>query len=197
MELLDSEKEINKAKLEIIVNGLRNFAKGDIEKSLEKDMLLASFILCVCFIDQVSGYYCGVNHMDNKKRPLVGMRFKQFCKDYLNSKIDSRYNPNHLYKKLRNDIVHSYSTTGYYSLGKGIKGFHLRKIDNGSILLNADDFFRDITNAFEEWVHDLNKSEELQYNALKWFKTHKTFEQIPIEAKNKKKGINRHSIMRK
>ena len=187
MEVLDLQAEIEESNIGTIINGLRNFAKGDIEKSLEKNMLIATFILCACFIDQVSGYYCGINHMKGVK-PIVGKRFKQFCKDYLHDKINKNHDDELLYNELRNEIVHSYSSTGKFALGTGLKDSHLKKHKNGSIILSADVFFADISCAFEMWVNDLKKNQDLRRDTLMWFNLHKTFELIELEPKDDKIG---------
>ena len=164
-----------------VIDKLRAFALGDIKKSLEKDMLIASCMLTVCFIDSVSGYYCGVDHMntgkDEKRHYQVGNRYKQFCIDYLQKRIDIRYTPELLYDNLRNNLVHSYSGTEFFSLTKDVpEQHHLSEYKPGKILFVAEVFYSHVNTAFEYWVGDLNKSENLQRKALEWSQDHDIFQ---------------------
>ena len=160
---------------------LHDFAVGDIQKSLEKDMLIASCMLCVCFIDSVSGYYCGVDHFtigkDGKKYYKVGDRYKQFCKDYLQKRIDERYTPELLYDELRNNLVHSYSATESFVLSKGFpENYHLGEYKPGSVLILADVFYSHVKKAFEYWVEDLSIHSHLRTKAIEWYHDHKIFQ---------------------
>jgi hypothetical protein len=162
--------------LNLVTTPLRDFALGDIKKSLDKDMLIATFMLCACFIDAVSGFYCGVNYkrVDKKTKKITYLnkgRFIDFCKTYMQGKIDDRYNPEKLYSELRNNIVHSYSASTYI-LGKGIPKTHLKE-ESGSVYLSAETFFDDVSQSFELWVKDLFLNPQLKKQTLEWYKINK------------------------
>ncbi len=178
---------MNKESNEIVekINiAFKGFYLGDIEKSLDKEMLIATFILCICFIDAVSGFYCGIEFKktfnngrvkyDNRKR------FIKFCTDYLYRNVDKRYNPEQLFKELRNNIVHSYSAS-VYSLAKGLPfEMHLTPL-NESVLLSAEIFYQHCVQAYQCWMEDLHRSTELQSKTIEWYNLNGVFQLNRIE----------------
>src|SRR6266487_1038066 len=134
-----------------ITQSLGGYVLGDIRKSInltgENNMHIGSFILCSCFIDQVSAFYYGIKTLKIRRGknddPIydfnVKQRFEKFCDDYL-VKINNKYNSN-----------------------------HLEKLNSGTVLLLIETFYDDIKKAFEEWCDDLLTKEEIRKNAIEWF----------------------------
>jgi hypothetical protein len=182
------QQEINT--INRIINSLKDYALGDIRKSInltgENNMHIGSFILCSCFIDQVSAFYYGMKTLKilrgKNNDPIyvfnVKQRFEQFCDDYL-KKINTKYNSNHLYNDFRCKIVHNYSSgRNSFALGRIGSGNHLEKLNSGAVLLLVETFYDDIKKAFEKWCDDLFTKEEIRKNAIEWFDLFKIYELI-------------------
>jgi hypothetical protein len=120
-----------------------------------QEFTISEFILCSCFIDQISGF-----RYNTEK---VGIRYRQFVKDYLKD-----YNPDKLYKDLRNKLVHNYSIGEYYALTRNDKDRHL-KVRNGITYLNLENFISDINSALDKYVSELSHDATIRYNALCWY----------------------------
>ncbi|HEY4877241.1 MAG TPA: hypothetical protein VIH86_16810 [Puia sp.] len=150
----------NNPKIEYIIKSLKDFALRDIKKIGIEDNVLASFILCSCFIEQVSGFrYARVSHRTGK-----GM-FEDFVKEYL-----PNYDPKKLREDLRNKLVHNYSLGDSYSLVRNSKELHLTKLGTRQII-NIENFIEELENAFALYENDLNTKEDVRNNALKWYET--------------------------
>ena len=173
-----------------IIKSLRDYALGDIRKSIEltgeKNMHIGSFILCSCFIDQVSAFYYGMKVLKIRKEKNnetiydfnVGKRFVQFCNDYL-KKVNDKYNSAQLYNDFRCKIVHNYSLgKNSFALGRLGSGNHLEKNKSGATLLLIETFYDDIKIAFENWCKDLFEDELIKKNAVDWFNLFKIYELI-------------------
>jgi hypothetical protein len=177
--------ENEKSIIERIIKSLGGYALGDIRKSIklvnENNMHIGSFILCSCFIDQVSAFYYGTIALKTGKNgePIfnVRKRFIKFCDDYL-KKIDQRYNSEHLYNDFRCKIVHNYSSgKNSFALGRIGSGAHLSELRSNEILLIIEDFYNHIVIAFEEWHNDLYSKKEVRKNAVDWFNLFGIYEQ--------------------
>lgn len=59
-----------------ITTALRNYALGDIKKVSASDNVLATFILCSCFIEQMATYRYGTDNVGSS-------HFKNFVDEYL------------------------------------------------------------------------------------------------------------------
>jgi hypothetical protein len=141
LKLQLSENEIEG--IDRITIALRDYALGDIKKIMTGNNVLASFILCSCFIEQVATYRYGT--------PNVGHpEFRQFIDDYLVG-----YDSQKLRADLRNKLVHNYSLGETYSLTMQSRDAHLRKATNGSIILNLENFVDDLEQALHRFLNQL------------------------------------------
>lgn len=155
--------------VEHIIKSLKDFALRDIKKIGKEDTVLASFILCSCFIEQVSGFrYVKTGH-----KP-----FTDFVKEYL----PSHYNPNKLRDDLRNKLVHNYSLGNSYSLVREKRELHLTML-GGRQIINIENFIEELDTAFTLYENDLNTKEVVRNNAFKWYKKHKII------------GMNNHDFL--
>src|SRR5580698_2897595 len=123
--------------LDQIEYSLRNYALRDIKVISNSDTVIACFMLCSCFIDQMSGF--------RYNRSGVKSRFLEFVNTYL-----KKYDPENLHSDLRNKLVHNYSLGNSYSLTKEYHYFHLNpsKENAQRRLLNLDRFIEDLEEAF-------------------------------------------------
>jgi len=145
-----------------LIIGLGTYALGNIKDSrnihkppVNINMLLGTFILCSCFIDQMAQ----IRYFDQKG---MGNRFRKFVKEYLGP----QYKPGKLYDSLRSRLVHNYSVQGKYWLTDGREFNHLEPI-KGRIYLNIDDFIADIETAWKRFKNDLLSNYEVRELALK------------------------------
>ena len=116
-----------------IIHSFLRYNLRDIEEINKHENLeytIAEFILCSCFIDQVSGFRYNTDK--------VGKRYRQFVKDYL-----PNYSPDGLYEDLRNKLVHNYSLGLFYSLTRKAPHLHLQS-KNGLTHLNLENFIEDL-----------------------------------------------------
>jgi len=145
--------------IDTIIGSLKGFALRDIQKIGKEDTVMASFILCACFIDQLSGFrYNGSGEKE----------FTDFIKEYLPKKYDAK----NLRYDLRNKLVHNYSLGNSYSLIRNRSDLHLEEI-GGKIFINIENFIAELEAAFALFENDLNTRDLVRYNALEWHKTHK------------------------
>ncbi len=147
--------------LDQIEHSLRNYALRDIKVISSGNTVIACFMLCSCFIDQMSGF--------RYNRSGVKSRFIEFVSTYL-----KKYDPEKLHSDLRNKLVHNYSLGNSYSLTKEYHYFHLNqsKEDSQRRLLNLDRFIEDLEEAFNLYMSQLRRDPECKNNALRWFETH-------------------------
>lgn len=142
-----------------IIHSLKNYNLRDIKKIAQMDTVLASFTLCSCFVEQMSGFrYAKVKHKTGNEM------FKSFVKDYL-----SQYDPSKLREDLRNRLVHNYSLGETYSLTMRSNDYHLKPDKNGRLILNLENFIDDIDGAFTKWNGELRTNDDVRKNALTWF----------------------------
>ncbi len=130
-----------------IITAMGTYNLGDIKKSRTTNMMLATFILCSCFIDQMAQIKYFVK---GKKTPHLTENFKKFVTKYFGTK----YKPKLLYDSLRSRLVHNYSVKGKYWLADERKYKHL-EIINSRIYLNVDDFINDIEIVWKVFEKDL------------------------------------------
>lgn len=147
--------------IEQIIFSFTTFNLRDIEEinKHELDFIIAEFILCSCFIDQISGFRYNTDK--------VGKRYKQFVKDYL-----TKYNPDELYDDLRNKLVHNYSVGSHYALTRNAKHLHLKR-ENGILHLNLEDFIFDLKCALEKYIYELRNDTDIRRKALCWYTEYK------------------------
>lgn len=135
----------------------------EINNHKELEFTIAEFILCSCFIDQISGFRYNTDK--------VGRRYRQFIKEYLFT-----YNADELYEDLRNKLVHNYSVCNYYSLTRKAPNLHLQKI-NGVTILNLENFIDDLEMALEKYTLELRNDSEIRRKALCWYTEYKILTQ--------------------
>ena len=147
MKLSDKEKD---KIIEDVIKAFGCYALGDIKYTAKKKPL-AAFILCTCFIDQISGFvYCSTKN-DRAERFIT-----QFMPQYGGMNI---------YKSLRNKLVHNYSTEGYYRLSYD-KPKKSKQVSQNLKLLNLHKFIQDIETAFGEVENELNKKSSIRNCAI-------------------------------
>lgn len=148
--------------IEHIIDSFSKFNLRDIIEINNHDKLeftIAEFILCSCFIDQVSGFRYNTDK--------VGRRYRQFVKDYL-----PQYNADELYNDLRNKLVHNYSIGSFYGLTRKAPNLHLQK-ENGLTILNLENFIEDLKLVLDKYSLELRTDNDIRRKALCWFSEYK------------------------
>ena len=123
-------------------------------------MLIASFILCFCFISSLSSN----RYFDDPTKKKDDKKFKAFVIEYFDFKYHSQFEK--LYYDLRSKLIHNYSLNRKGALGDEIKDLHLRE-NNGKLYLDIDVFIQDTEGAFNKYLSQLKSDEVLQPIALK------------------------------
>jgi len=149
--------------IEQIIKTFSEYNLRDIQEinKYELDFTIAEFILCSCFIDQISGFRYNIRK--------VGERYCKFVTDYLPA-----YNPNELYNDLRNKLVHNYSIGSFYGVTRKAPQMHL-KVINGITVLNLENFIGDLKQALDKYILELKVDNSVRANALAWYNKHKIF----------------------
>jgi hypothetical protein len=88
--------------IETIINSFEKYALGDILCIQEKP--IATFILAICFIEQLSGFLFEFEGNDGNKP-------EWFFKEYM-----PEYQGINLYHKARHTLVHNYSSRGQFDI---------------------------------------------------------------------------------
>ena len=148
-----------------IDSSFNDVALVDINRALNENTNLAVFILGVCMIDALAGFYGGKEKPTNDGN---SDRFKNFVKKYL-----AQYNADDLWE-VRNGLIHSYAVEKYSFVNKKQ---HLHDApSNGGKFINDENFCNDLKTAYENFKKDIlcssEKDEifkncEKRYNALK------------------------------
>jgi hypothetical protein len=143
-----------------VIYSFSNFNLRDIIEinKCELDFTIAEFILCSCFIDQLSGF---IYNTDGVKK-----RYIKFVNEYLPA-----YQSEELYEDLRNKLVHNYSVGKFYGLTKGQKDLHLNK-QNGILIINLENFIDDLNSAFEQFISSVQKDKNIRKNVIEWYLKH-------------------------
>ncbi len=139
-----------------IETALRHYAFGDIVKVSKGDNVLATFILCSCFIEQMATFRYG--------KEVGGKEFKDFVEAYMKS-----YDPVKLRNDLRNKLVHNYSLGESYTLVQGYKDLHL-KLNENTLIINLENFIDDLGSALDTLMNEFKTNLEIRNNALKALK---------------------------
>jgi len=154
-------KEHENTIIENIIKALGTYNLGNIKDSrriyedpVNINIMLATFILCSCFIDQMAQirYY---------KDGTLGDNFRKFVRNYFGPK----YKPKLLYDSLRSRLVHNYSVNGKYWLTDERKYKHLQ-LANGRIYLNIDDFIKEIEDVWLKLKNDLLTNADTRQHAI-------------------------------
>ena len=140
-----------------IIHSFSNYNLRDIQEinKSQLDFTVAEFILCSCFIDQLSGFRYNIEK--------VGKRYRLFVTEYLPA-----YNSKELYEDLRNKLVHNYSIGKYYALLRNEPNWHLFE-ESGVKYLNLENFITDLNSALSKYILELKNNATIRNNALKWF----------------------------
>lgn len=140
-------KQQEDAIIDKIITALGTYNLGNIQDSRTMNMMLATFILCSCFIDHMAQIRYFVK---KKRRPYLTNNFEEFVGKYFGVK----YKPKLLYDSLRSRLVHNYSVRGKYWLTDERKYKHLQVV-RSRIYLNIDDFIKDIEAVWTTFRNDL------------------------------------------
>ena len=132
-----------------IENSLRKFDLRDIKLISKQDTVIASFILCSCFIEHLCTFRYGMIKDVGRKE------FGDFIKEYL-----KKYDPNKLRNDLRNRLVHNYSIGESYALVMGYPNLHLQSINERQQYLNLENFINDLEDAFEQYIGELRVNKD-------------------------------------
>jgi hypothetical protein len=138
-----------------IIKAFKGLALRDIKIIGEQDTLMASFILCSCFIDQLSGF--------RYNSTSVSSRYADFVNEYL-----PKYDGEKLYKDLRCKLVHNYSLGDSYVLIRNRKDLHLTPL-GVSQFINIENFIEELESAFALYESDLNTKEDIRSKAVEFF----------------------------
>jgi len=125
-------------KIEEIKKSLSEMAFKDIIKASNGGAKMGAFILASCFIDYLT---CLFFNEDSTKR-----NYKEFVKIFLDT-----YDPENLYGDLRCKVVHNYSEGGSYIFTDNQGQLHLKRARDGRIILNLEDFIKDIETAMYKY----------------------------------------------
>src|ERR1700676_493405 len=135
-----------------IEHSLKNYALRDIKLISKQDTVIASFMLCSCFIEHMCTYRYGMS------KNLNDVEFKAFVEEYLNRADPSRYDASKLRTDLRNKLVHNYSLGETYGLVMGYPSIHLQKFDDGLLCLNLENFINDLEDAFYLYISEVRSN---------------------------------------
>ena len=134
-------KELDSSFLEV--------ALVDIDRALKENTNLAVFILGVCMIDALAGFYGGKEKPTNEGN---ADRFKNFVKKYL-----TQYDADDLWE-VRNGLLHSYAVEKYSFVNKKP---HLHdQPTNGGKFINDENFCSDLKSAYESFKNEILASSE-------------------------------------
>jgi hypothetical protein len=113
----------------------------------------AAFILLTCLVDFLGTLYAG--------KKSTGETFKAFISDFMKQEYHGvGYDPEKLWKSLRNKLVHNYSL-GDYLLVHNHPDLHLT-LHRGATVLNQEDFFQDVRQAADDYFAHVAQETALQ-----------------------------------
>lgn len=136
--------------IKFLWSSLHDMAFLDIQKASNGGSKMGAFILASCFIDYLAGFRYG------KKTQRED--YMNFVREYFGDK----YDPDNLYEDLRCKLVHNYSEGGSYTFTDNHPELHKKKINDGRILLNLEDFVSDIEIALNTYFDEL-KQDDTRY----------------------------------
>ena len=142
-----------------IVLAFREYALGDILCAIKTGKPIAAFILCSCFIDQMTAYRFNPTRRENREKYI------EFIRLYL-----PEYVPLDLYDRLRCKLVHNYTVDEHLSLATDE---FLTDTDTKNINVNsitAKKLYTDLSRAFADLKKDMENEGEARINALLRFK---------------------------
>lgn len=130
-----------------IEHSLRNYDLRDIKLISKQDTVIASFILCSCFIEHLCTFRYGM------PKQIGWEEFSNLVKEYL-----PKYDAEKLREDLRNKLVHHYSLGETYGLVMGYPNLHLQNKAPNQKLLNLENFINDLEDAFNSYITDLRNN---------------------------------------
>lgn len=130
-------------------SSFQEVALVDIERALNENTNLAVFILGVCMIDALAGFYGGKEKATSEGNTI---RFKSFVQKYL-----PQYGADDLWK-VRNGLLHAYAVEKYGFVNK--KQYLHDKPTNGGKFINDENFCSDLKSAYENFKKDILTSSE-------------------------------------
>ncbi|MES1226376.1 MAG: hypothetical protein ABUT20_63460 [Bacteroidota bacterium] len=147
-----------------IINSFEKFGLADIQHNIDRP--IAAYILCICFIDQLSSYAYPIETRQKK-------RAEAFISRYV-----SDYDGVGLYKKFRDSIIHNYSpqdSEDAFALTVGGISTPYHK-ENDTIIINTTFLINGVTKGFDVFKRDLldEKSQERKC-ALRRYRKHPIF----------------------
>lgn len=160
---------MNNITKEQLVDGLdssfKKVALEDIQRALDSNTNLAVFILGLCFIEALAGFYCG------QTNPSVlgesAKQFKKFVRKYLPT-----YDAKNLWVSLRNGLIHSYCEKGKYIFANKKPELHLHIQNSTNIKwINDEDFVADLREAYKNYKKDILENEEVFKKARNRFQS--------------------------
>jgi len=141
-------------------HSLLDMAFNDILRASGGGSKMGAFILASCFIDYLTGFYCG--------EKANGKHYKSFVRDFL-----PKYDPDKLYHDLRCGLVHNYSVGQSYVFTDANKGgTHFETTMKGLVILNLEDFLNDLERAVHDYFKLLENDPKIfdkAYRRLKKF----------------------------
>lgn len=161
--------DISRQKISHIITAFETYALGDIRNVQQHQMPIAAFILCVCFIDQISGF---IYDHKLKGQKTSTERSKKFVSDYLNNVALRLYDRDDIIDLLRNKLVHNYSLSDRkkpkhqkYVLEYENPQLHLHQEDD-KVVINILGFINDLENAFKLYKSKVFTDSTLLKNAI-------------------------------
>jgi hypothetical protein len=134
-----------------------NFARiylGGIPSLLNNDAAFLSFICTLTAVEALGGFLSSAAGN--------GDRFKEFIRRYFPDPFPAQADD---LWKLRNDIVHGFST-GPYGLIHHASHLHLKRDKQGRPILNAEDFYAALVTAFNRYFDEVPRDPSLQANIV-------------------------------
>lgn len=131
--------------IEQIVSSFKDYGLGDIEHN--KTNVIAAFILCICFIDQLASFRYNNNGLE--------VRWNMFIDEYM-----PVYSGKRLYTNFRNSLIHHYSSCGKFGISYG--DYFNKEIDtiNGVTIINPYLFIENLNMAFIVLEQDFNSNKD-------------------------------------
>ena len=158
-------------KINTIFHSFETYALGDIKFLQTNGKPIAAFILCTCFIEQVSHFVYGPNGRSKDKA-------QDFINEYINEGKVVKYAAKDLVDILRNKLVHNYSLSDTrnpkikrYALNYDNPKTHLHT-ENNVTYVNIDCFINDIEAAIRLYKQKIVNDPALIQNAINQFNQH-------------------------
>ena len=140
--------------INILSVGLKQRAYGEIQTLAKGNTVLATFMVCCCFIEQMATYRYGAKNVGHPE-------FIRFVTEYLPD-----YDGEGLRNDLRNKLVHNYALGRKYALTGKRPDLHLKGTKTKKII-NLENFVDDLGHAINKLVVQWRDDLAIKKNALK------------------------------